>query len=413
MRLVEPSYMTGIPNPFYNESHRQFQRKLREYLDEAVYPNIDEWVDKKMYPHGIHVDFRDLGVQQSVFRVEESLGGPTPGSFDSFHELIVWQELARVALNSVTFMLGIDSMAIPPILNHGSDYWKRKIIPRVVAGSTHVALAISEPTAGSDVANIRTTAIADGDHFVINGEKKWITGALICEYFTLVVRTGDETELPGGRGISILIVPASTIGITMRPMKMQFDSVMHTGFVTFENVRVPRSNLVGPLNGGFKIIMENFNHERFIIAASAIGCARRSFELSLKHALKRKTFGKAMIQHQVIRFKLAEMARIIECMQSQIEQIAYIFDHSNADSDQKAIGELCALAKVNCTKGLEYCTREASQIFGGASLVREGIGKEVEAFYRNVRSHAIPGGSEEILLDLAIRSATGVKQSNI
>jgi alkylation response protein AidB-like acyl-CoA dehydrogenase len=354
-----------------------------------------------------------MGVQQAIFRVDQSLGGPPSGVYDSFHELIVWQELARVSLNSVTFMLGIDSMALPPIVHHGSDFWKQKIVPRVVEGSIHVALAISEPTAGSDVANIRATAVRDGDSFVINGEKKWITGATICEYFTLVVRTGDETLLPGAKGISIIIVPANTPGISVRPMKMQFDSVMYTGFVTFENVRVPKTNLVGPLNGGFKIIMENFNHERFIIAASAIGCARRSFELSLKHAMRRKTFGKPMIQHQIIRFKLAEMARTIESMQAQIEQIAYIFDHSTPESNQKAIGELCALSKVHCTKGLEYCAREASQIFGGSSLVREGVGKEVEAFYRNVRSHAIPGGSEEILLDLAIRSATGTKQSKL
>ena len=390
-----------------------FQKRLREYLEDAVVPKIDEWIDGKIYPHHVHKVFHNMGIQQAIFRVAESLGGPPSGKFDSFHELIVWQELARVSLNSVTFMLGIDSMAIPPIIHHGSQFWKQKIIPRVVDGSIHVALAISEPTAGSDVANIRTTAVVDGDSFVINGEKKWITGAAICEYFTLVVRTGDDNLLPGARGISIVIVPANTPGISVRPMKMQFDSVMYTGFVTFENVRVPRSNLVGPLNGGFKIIMENFNHERFIIAASAIGCARRSFELSLKHAMRRKTFGKAMIEHQVIRFKLAEMARTIESMQSQIEHIAYIFDHSTPEANQKAIGELCALSKVHCTKGLEYCTREASQIFGGASLVREGVGKEVEAFYRNVRSHAIPGGSEEILLDLAIRSATGVKQSKI
>ena len=413
MRLVEPAYMNGIPSPYYNQSHLMFQRKLREFLDVEVAAHIDEWVERKIYPHHVHRDFLKMGIQQAVFRVAESLGGAPQGTYDSFHELIVWQELARVSLNSVTFMLGIDSMAIPPIIHHGSQYWKQKIIPRVVEGSIHVALAISEPTAGSDVANIRATAVVDGDSFLINGEKKWITGAAICEYFTLVVRTGDEKLLPGAKGISIVIVPANTPGITVRPMKMQFDSVMYTGFVTFENVRVPRNNLVGPLNGGFKIIMENFNHERFIIAASAVGCARRSFELSLNHALRRKTFGKAMIQHQVIRFKLAEMARTIESMQSQIEQIAYIFDHTTPQENQKAIGELCALSKVHCTKGLEYCTREASQIFGGASLVREGVGKEVEAFYRNVRSHAIPGGSEEILLDLAIRSATGVKQSKM
>jgi alkylation response protein AidB-like acyl-CoA dehydrogenase len=320
-------------------------------------------------------------------------------------------ELSRISLNSVTFMLGIDSMALPPIVHHGPEHLKNDIVPKVVDGSIHVALAISEPTAGSDVANIRTTARLEGDHFVINGEKKWITGASICEYFTLVVRTGSQSD--GAKGISILVVPAKTKGITVRPMKMQFDSVMHTGFVTFDNVIVPAKNLVGQLDQGFKIIMENFNHERFIIAASAIGCARRCLELSLQYALKRKTFGQPMIQHQMIRFKLGEMARTIEAMQSQVEHIAYILDNTHNATDPKAIGEICALAKVNCTKGFEYCAREAAQIFGGSALVKDGVGKEVEAFYRNVRAHAIPGGSEEILLDLAVRSVANIKQSKL
>lgn len=410
-RLVEPSFMAGIPSPYYSKDHKTFQVRFREYLEKEVVPYVDEWAEKKEYPFHIHRAFHELGVQQAVFRVEPSLGGPKTGRYDSFHELIVWSELSRVSLNSVTFMLGIDSMAMPPIIKYASHRMKQAIVPRVVDGSIHVALAISESTAGSDVANITTFAekTADGKHYVINGSKKWISGANICSYFTCCVRTREG----GAGGISILIVPKESKGLSVRPMKMQFDSVMYTGFVTFENVTVPVENLVGVENQGFRIIMENFNHERFIIATSATACARRCFELALKHAMKRKTFGSEMIHHQLIRFKLAEMARSIEAMQAQIEHVAYILDHTGEGVPPKAIGEICALAKVNCTKGFEFCAREASQIFGGSALVREGIGKEVEALYRNVRAHAIPGGSEEILLDLAIRSLVDLKQSKL
>ena len=190
-------------------------------------------------------------------------------------------------------------MALPPIIHHAPLHLQEAIIPRVLSGCMHVALAISEPTAGSDVANIKTSAVKVGENYIVNGEKKWITGADICGYFTCVVRTGG----PGALGISILVIPRNCPGLTVRPMKMQFDSVMYTGFVTFENVSVPCRNLVGVENQGFIIIMENFNHERFIIGVSAIGCARRCFELSIDHALKRKTFGKSLIEHQVIRFK--------------------------------------------------------------------------------------------------------------
>ena len=408
---MEPSFLSGIPSPYYTTDHIDFQKSLRSYLDKEVVPFIDSWQESKKYPHHIHAAFHRLGVQQAVFRVDPRLGGAAPGRYDSLHELIVWSELARVSLNSVTFMMGIDSMGLPPVVNHGPDHLKCRIIPRVLDGSMHVALAISESTAGSDVANIQTTAVksADGTHYVINGTKKWISGADVCSYMTTCVRTGGA----GAKGISVIVIPKNTAGVSVRPMRMQFDSVMYTGFVTFEDVKVPVDHLVGVENEGFKIIMENFNHERFTIAVSATACARRCFELSLKHAMKRKTFGKEMIHHQVIRFKLAEMARHIEAMQCQIEHVAYVLDHTDKSLPQKALGELCALAKVNCTKGFEYCAREASQIFGGSALVREGLGKEVEAFYRNVRAHAIPGGSEEILLDLAIRSVIELKQARI
>jgi alkylation response protein AidB-like acyl-CoA dehydrogenase len=197
-------------------------------------------------------------------------------------------------------------------------------------------------------------------------------------------------------------------------MKMQFDSVMCTSVVDFDNVRVPFDNLIGEENDGLKIILSNFSHERFIIAVSATACARRCLDLSIQHAKKRKTFGKTLLEHQMLRFKLAEMARTVEAMQCQIEHLAYVFDHQKPGLEfSRALGEQCALTKVNCTKGFEFCAREASQIFGGTALVRDGIAREVEAFYRNVRAHAIPGGSEEILLDLAIKSATNFKESRL
>jgi alkylation response protein AidB-like acyl-CoA dehydrogenase len=412
-RLIEPSFLCGIPTPYYTRSHIDFQKGLRQFLDREVLPYVDDWCERKAYPHHLHEELYRLGAQQAVFRFDPEFGGPPTGAYDSFHELIVWAELSRVSLNSVTFMMGIDSMAAPPIVKYGNDDLKRTILPAVVQGKMHVALAITEGTAGSDVANIRTSAAksADGRFYIVNGQKKWISGGDVCSYFTCVVRTNDNA---GGKGISVIVIPKNSAGLSVRPMKMQFDSVMRTCIVDFDNVQVPVENLIGKENDGLRIILSNFSHERFIIAVSAVACARRCFELALKHSMKRKTFNQRLIDHQMIRFKLAEMARTVEGMQTQIEQVAYVLDNQKTDENfSKALGELCALTKVNCTKGFEYCAREASQIFGGLSLVRDGIGKEVEAFYRTVRAHAIPGGSEEILLDLAIKSATNYKASRI
>jgi alkylation response protein AidB-like acyl-CoA dehydrogenase len=128
MRLVEPSFMNGIPSPYFKQSHIDFQKRLREYIESDVVPHIDEWTEKKSYPHHVHRQFYKLGAQQAVFRVPQSLGGPPTGQYDSFHEMIVWMELARVSLNSVTFMMGIDSMALPPIVYHGPAHLKELIV---------------------------------------------------------------------------------------------------------------------------------------------------------------------------------------------------------------------------------------------------------------------------------------------
>jgi len=153
---------------------------------------------------------------------------------------------------------------------------------------------------------------------------------------------------------------------------------------------------------GFMYIVHNFNHERFLISASTCRYARYCYELSFKYAMTRKTFGKTLIKHQIIRFKLAEMARQIESLHDNLERVAFQFKCGISDSK---LGGQCALLKVMASKTFEYCAREASQIFGGASIVKEGKGIEVERMYRDVKRAAIPGGSEEILLDFVIRQA--------
>eukprot|EP01126_Amoeba_proteus_P003928 TRINITY_DN11323_c0_g2_i1.p1 TRINITY_DN11323_c0_g2~~TRINITY_DN11323_c0_g2_i1.p1 ORF type:complete len:218 (+),score=62.59 TRINITY_DN11323_c0_g2_i1:1008-1661(+) len=203
-------------------------------------------------------------------------------------------------------------------------------------------------------------------------------------------------------GISLLLLEKNMPGIHIRKMQTQFDSCHNTTFINLENVKVPISNLIGKENNGFMMLMLNFNHERFAISVSACRHSRVAYEHAIKYALQRETFGKKLIAHQIVRFKLAEMARQIEALYDNLERICYQL--SSGIPDRK-LGGQCALLKVQATKTLEYCCREASQIFGGASIVKEGKGKIIERLYREVRSQAIPGGSEEILLDFAIRQA--------
>eukprot|EP01124_Arcella_intermedia_P010218 TRINITY_DN1674_c0_g1_i1.p1 TRINITY_DN1674_c0_g1~~TRINITY_DN1674_c0_g1_i1.p1 ORF type:complete len:324 (+),score=71.14 TRINITY_DN1674_c0_g1_i1:24-974(+) len=288
---------------------------------------------------------------------------------------------------------GINSIALPPILKAGSDYLKNKVCRDVITGQKNISLAISEPGAGSDVSNIQTTATRQGDFYIVNGSKKWITGGLSADYFTTAVRTDDG-------GLSLLLIEKGTPGISIRRMETQFDSTHNTTFINFEDVKVPTRNLIGEEGMGFMLILLNFNHERFIIAAGTCRAARLCYEEAIKYALTRETFGKKLIQHQIIRYKLAEMARQVEALHDNVERVAYLISRGVPDSH---LGGQAALLKVNASKTFEYCAREASQIFGGSSIVKEGKGKVVERLYREVRAQAIPGGSEEILLDFAMR----------
>ena len=209
-------------------------------------------------------------------------------------------------------------------------------------------------------------------------------------------------------GISLLLIPKDAPGLSIRRMETQFDTCHGTTFMTFDKVRVHKTHLIGRENQGFRYIMYNFNHERFVISVGTCRLARRCYEEAFLYSMQRKAFGKRLIDHQTVRFKLAEVARRIECLHSENEKIAFAFNNGVADHE---MGVLCALAKVQATTTFELAAREASQIFGGSSIVKEGKGMLVERLYREVRAVAIPGGSEEVLLDFAMRQATGKASS--
>ncbi|CAG8768590.1 7114_t:CDS:2, partial [Acaulospora morrowiae] len=183
-----------------------------------------------------------------------------------------------------------------------------------------------------------------------------------------------------------------------------------TAYITFEDVKVPKSNLIGKENSGFKYIMFNFNHERMGISIEATRFARVCYEESMKYAHKRKTFGKKLIEHPVIRNKLAHMARQIEATHAWMEALIHQTDHMSGNEAMTRLGGPIALLKAQSTQTFEFCAREAAQIFGGLSYTRGGQGEKVERLYREVRAYAIPGGSEEIMLDLGIRQSLKVAQ---
>jgi len=235
----------------------------------------------------------------------------------------------------------------------------------------------------------------------VNGEKKWITNGVFADYFTVAVRTGGA----GMGGISLLLIERTMPGVTTRQMLCSGVWPSGTTYITFEDVKVPVENLIGKENEGFKYIMYNFNHERFGIIIQTIRLARVCIEEAFKFAHKRKTFNKRLIDHPVIRLKLAHMTRQVESTQAWLEHVTYQMNTMSHAQARQVLGGPMALLKAQASTTMEYCAREAAQIFGGLAYTRGGQGEKVERIYREVRAFAIPAGSEEIMLDLGIRQA--------
>ena len=392
----EPYWYKGQESPYYNENHKKFRVKVRQFVEDELLPYVHDWDEAGEFPPELYKKAYDAGIYGAIWPKE--YGGTPPQGFDVFHDLILIDELARSSAGGLISCIFSFGIALPPILNTGSQYLKDLVARDVITGKKIMSLAVTEPYAGSDVANLETVAIREGDYYIVNGAKKFITSGVKADYFTTAVRTGKR----GMGGISLLLLDKNMPGITVRRMKTQGWWMSNTAYITLENVKVPIKNLIGIENQGFYAIMQNFNHERFTLAAMSNRYARVCIEESIRYARLRKTFNKRLIDHQVIRHKLAEMIRHVESTHALLEQIAY--QMNNNVSDLELVGILC-LAKVQATKTMEYCAREASQIFGGNSYIRGGQGEKVERIYREVRVNAIGGGSEEILLDLAMRMA--------
>jgi alkylation response protein AidB-like acyl-CoA dehydrogenase len=402
----DPAWYQGSNSPYYAESHKQWRVKCREFIEKHIIPHVSDWEKEKAIPRSVAMALGDAGLLQCVAGKNSYSFTPKikpPLGFDYFHELIFIDELARSASGGVLWGL-IEGLQIglPPILNFASRELQAKIAAPCLMGKEAICLCITEPTAGSDVAAIKTTAVRSGDFYIVNGEKKWITNGIFADWFTVAVKTGDLPS-SAASAISLLMIHKSMPGVKTRRMDCQGVHSSGTTYIEFENVKVPTSNLIGIEGDGFKYIMKNFNHERWGFVVQANRFSRVCLEESIKYALKRKTFGKPLIDHEVIRWKIAEMIRQIESTHAWLETIT--FQMNTLDNAMTILGGPISLLKAHSTKIFEYCAREASQIFGGNSYTKSGMGEKIERLYRDVRAYAIPGGSEEILLDLGVRQA--------
>mmetsp|Transcript_64794 Transcript_64794/g.167246 ORF Transcript_64794/g.167246 Transcript_64794/m.167246 type:complete len:414 (+) Transcript_64794:73-1314(+) len=378
-------------------SHAELQRTVRKFVDEDLAPNIGDWEEQGGFPKDLHQRAYAAGVYGFGWPLE--YGGTPPADPDIWHKFILNDELAILCAGGLPASLFTHGISLPPILALGSPEQKDRYAPDIIAGRKTASLAITEPGGGSDVANMHTTAVRDGDEYVLDGVKTFISGGMNADYFTVAARTGGK----GLAGISLFMVHMELPGVTTTRLKTQGWLCSTTTTVAFNAVRVPAGNLLGAENFGFMPIMLNFNSERYGMAVGACRMARCCLEDAIRYARVRKTFGRPLIGHQVIRHKIAEMARHVLATHGLMATITRALD-GGADMGRTS-GQL-ALAKVQATKSLEFCAREASQVLGGKAYLRGGgPGGRIERCYREVRVFAIGGGSEEIMLELATRQA--------
>ncbi|MDR2991250.1 MAG: acyl-CoA dehydrogenase family protein [Burkholderiaceae bacterium] len=380
------------PLPFYfTPEHEQFRSSLRDFVAREITPYVNEWDEAETFPRSLYERAAAFGLQGLGY--PEEYGG-TP--VDLFYHVIVAEELARCGCGGVAASLNSHTIALPPILKAGSEQLKQRVMPPVLAGKKIAALAVTEPSGGSDVAHLKTTAVRDGDHYVVNGEKIFITSGMRADFITAAVRT--DPSIKGAEGISALVIDGDTPGLTRTPLKKMGWWSSDTAHLRFDNCRVPVSNLVGEEHRGFKIFMNNFNNERITMAAQACGFAGVCLQDALDWCRQRMIFGSALSERQVVRHKLMDMVMRIDATRSLIYDLAYRIEHKLAQP-QQLVARVC-LAKVQATQTMQFCADQAVQLLGGMGFMR---GTRVERIYREVKVMMIGGGAEEIMKDLAAR----------
>lgn len=363
----------------------------RRFALSEIAPHVTEWDEAGEFPRRLYQRAAALGWLGLGY--PEALGG-TPSPWQLRHALTV--ALARFGgSGGLLASLFSHNIGLPPLLRHGGDELQREVIPPVLRGEKIAALAITEPGAGSDVAALRTSARREGDAYVLEGEKVFITSGLRADWLTVAVRTDPNNRGPGG--ISMLMVPGDSSGLSRTALKKMGWLCSDTAHVRFDGVRVPARYLIGDEGAGFRMIMRNFNGERLSMAAMALGFSECCLDEALAWARQRKTFGTALVEHQVIRHKLVDMKMRIESSRAWLNALS-----AQADAGVEGahwVAEVCLL-KNHATQSMQFCADQAVQILGGMGFMR---GTKSERIYREVKVMMIGGGAEEIMKDLAAR----------
>lgn len=375
------------PSPFMTAAHDQWRAHVRQFVTQEIEPHLATWEAAGTFPDALYESAARQGLLGVGF--PERVGGHTEDA-DPYYRVIFAEELHRPGSGVVFADLATHWVGLPPVVQSGSEELLEQVARPVLQGRHRIAFAVTEPSGGSDAGAVRTRAERRDDHWLVNGSKTLISGALRADSILAAVRTGGA----GAGGISLLLIDAQNAGIERHPVPgLQWYSASN-GTIEFRDVRVPLDRLIGAENSGFAGLAKQFNVERLSGIAATLAMSRVAVAEAIAWAQQREAFGKRLVEHQALRHKLVDLVREIHAAYAYMDLCIWRLQGGDA-----AVADI-ALLKVQATRTLERCAHDAMHVLGGhayAGLTR------VERIYREARIFAIGGGTEEILNDLAAR----------
>ena len=370
----------------FTPEHDALRRMTRQFVENQINPFVDEWEEAGIFPaHELFKKMGELGLLGICKPVENGGMG-----LDYSYNMVVVEELGRISCGGVSMAIGVQTdMATPALARFGSAELRAKYLTPAIAGDMVASIAVSEPHAGSDVAAIKTTAVKDGDDYIINGTKMWITNSPQADFFCLLANTSDDKPHVNK---SMIIVPSNAVGVSFSKKlnKMGMRS-SDTAQIFFDNVRVPQSNRVGAEGMGFMMQMMQFQEERLYGAANAIGGMEACIEKTIEYCRERTTFGQPLIDNQVIHFRFAELRTEVECLRALVYQACE--QHINGQD----VTLLASMAKLKAGRLMREVTDSCLQYWGGMGFMWEN---PIARAYRDGRLISIGGGADEIMLGI-------------
>lgn len=369
---------------YFTEEHQLFRQSMRDFLNREIVPHIETWEEQGYIPKDVYRKFGEMGYFGIQF--PEAYGGL---DLDHFYSIILGEELARVNSGGFGAAMGShSSLALVHINAEGNEEQKQRYLVPGIKGEIIGCLAITEPFGGSDVAAVRTTAVQEGDHYVINGSKTFITNGVYSDFIVAAVRTNPDST---SGGISMMIIDRDTPGVSATKLNKLGWRASDTGEIAFDNVKVPKENLLGGFNQGFYYIMQHFALERLMMAVAGVATADYALEVTLQYMSEREAFGRKINKFQVLRHRIAQMASEVEMNKQFVYTIAQRYGQGDY------VVKEAAMAKLLGTQLSDKVVYDCLQMFGGYGFMED---YPLARMFRDSRLGTIGGGTSEIMCEI-------------